>query len=157
MTLDMSGSTVANAFRVPVIAGATSGANGVVVYDSTAGITHIRTNGADSLAVATTTTSTTTTLVLHATAVAGVYTPSAIAGGDLPASVVQNNQVNTATAAMTLDMSGSTVASAFRVPVVAGLTTAVNGGIGYDSTNNMLHAAQSYSRCICTSIYSYSY
>ena len=143
MTLDMSASTVANAFRVPVIAGATAGANGVVVYDSTAGITHIRTNGADSLAVATTTTSTTTTLVLHATAVAGVYTPSAIAGGDLPASAVQNNQVNTATTAMTLNLSASTVASAFRVPVVAGLTATVNGGIGYDSTNNMLHAAQS--------------
>lgn len=50
MTLDMSGATGATAFKVPVIAGATAGANGVIDYDSTNKNTHIRTNGADSIA-----------------------------------------------------------------------------------------------------------
>lgn len=52
MILDLSGATGATAFKVPVIAGATAGANGVIDYDSTNGNTHVRTNGADSLAVA---------------------------------------------------------------------------------------------------------
>lgn len=52
MTLDMSAATGATAFKVPVIAGATAGANGVIDYDSTAGNTKIRTNAADSIAVA---------------------------------------------------------------------------------------------------------
>lgn len=51
MTLDLSASTVANAFKVPVGAGLTSGADGVVGYDSTNKNTHIRGNGADALAV----------------------------------------------------------------------------------------------------------
>lgn len=89
MTLDMSASTPANAFRTPVVAGCTAGANGALCYDSTAGLTHQRTAGADSISAATTTTSTTTTNVLHATATAGVYTPSAIAQGDLPATSTQ--------------------------------------------------------------------
>lgn len=49
MTLDMSAAT---ALKVPVIAGATAGANGVIDYDSSNANTHIRTNGADSIAVA---------------------------------------------------------------------------------------------------------
>lgn len=44
---DMSAG-VANSFKVPVIAGATSGANGVIAYDSTNGDTHVRLNGADA-------------------------------------------------------------------------------------------------------------
>lgn len=52
MTLDMSGVNVASAFRVPNIAGATSATDGTIVYDTTQKNTHIRTNGADTLAVA---------------------------------------------------------------------------------------------------------
>jgi hypothetical protein len=40
----------ANSFKVPVIAGATSGANGVLAYDSTNGNTHLRINAADAIA-----------------------------------------------------------------------------------------------------------
>lgn len=83
-TLDMHASTTANALQVPVGAGLTSGADGAIAYDSTSKTTRIRTNGADSIAAATTATSTTTTNVLHATAVAGVYTASAVAAADLP-------------------------------------------------------------------------
>src|SRR5579871_2893071 len=50
MTLDMSASSGSNAFKVPVAAGCTSGADGAVCYDSTAKNTHIRVNGADALA-----------------------------------------------------------------------------------------------------------
>jgi hypothetical protein len=50
--VDLSAETTATGFKVPVGAGFTSSANGVVNYDSTAGNTHIRTNGADSLAAA---------------------------------------------------------------------------------------------------------
>lgn len=49
----------------------------------------------------------------------------------------------TGSAAALFDLSAATGASAFKIPVVAGLTVAVNGALGYDSTNNMLHAAQS--------------
>lgn len=49
MTLDMSAATGANAFRVPVGAGLTSGANGVLAYDSTANSTHFRVNAADAI------------------------------------------------------------------------------------------------------------
>lgn len=54
-------------------------------------------------------------------------------------STVYNDQVNTLTAAGTLDASASTVTSAVRVPNAAGLTTALNGALGYDTTNNMAH------------------
>ena len=84
-------------------------------------------------------TSTTTTQVLHATATAGLGAYSAIATGDLPATVVLNNAVNTATASMTLDMSGSTVANAFKVPVIAGATSGANGVVVYDSTAGITH------------------
>jgi hypothetical protein len=50
-TLDMSADTSATAFKVPVGAGFTASANGVINYDSTAGNTHQRTAGADSLSV----------------------------------------------------------------------------------------------------------
>lgn len=139
MTLDMSASTTANAFRVPIGAGLTSGANGVIAYDSTAGITHVRTNGADSTIVAATATSTTTTQVLHATAVAGIGAFSAIASGDLPSTVVRTDQANTAGSAMTLDMSGATGAAAFRIPNIAGGTSGSDGVLVYDTTNKNTH------------------
>lgn len=63
--------------------------------------------------------------------------------GFLASNVVRKDTTNTGAAAMTLDLTGLTGASAFKVPVKAATTTAVNGGFGYDSTNNMLHAAQS--------------
>lgn len=51
MTLDMSASTTANAFKVPIGAGLTASADGAIAYDTTNKNTHIRTNGADGLAV----------------------------------------------------------------------------------------------------------
>lgn len=139
MTLNLSASTVANAFQVPVGAGLTSGANGAIAYDSTAGITHLRTNGADSTAVTATATSTTTTQVLHATAVAGIGSFSAIATGDLPATVVRTDQANTGGVAMTLNMGASTTANSFIVPVGAGLTSGADGVIAYDTTQKNTH------------------
>jgi hypothetical protein len=53
------------------------------------------------------------------------------------------NTSNNGTAAFTVDASASTVANAVRVPVTAGATATANGALSYDSTNNMLHAAQS--------------
>lgn len=52
MTLDMSAATGGTALKVPVIAGATAGADGVIDYDSTNKNTHIRMNGADAIAAA---------------------------------------------------------------------------------------------------------
>lgn len=49
MTLDMSGATGASAFRTPAQAGFTASANGALGYDTTAGVAHQRTAGADSL------------------------------------------------------------------------------------------------------------
>ena len=62
--------------------------------------------------------------------------------GFLATNVVRKDTTNSGAAAMTLDMSASTVASALKIPVKAGVSTAVNGSIGYDSTTDMLHAAQ---------------
>ena len=91
---DFSTISSTSGFKVPVIASATAAADGVIDYDSTAKLTHIRTNSADSIAAATTTTSTTTTQVLHATAVAGVYAPSAIVAADVPAALSSTTSVN---------------------------------------------------------------
>lgn len=62
--------------------------------------------------------------------------------GFLATNVVRKDTTNSGAAAMTLDMSASTAASALKVPVKASVSTAVNGAIGYDSTTDMLHAAQ---------------
>lgn len=56
--------------------------------------------------------------------------------------VVLTDAVNTFSAAGSLNLSASTVANAFRLPVVAGATATSNGALDYDSTNDMLHAAQ---------------
>jgi len=82
--LDMS---AAATLKVPVGAGATSSADGVVAYDSMGKLTHVRTNGADSTVVAATATDTTTTDVLHATAVAGIGAFGAIAAADIPSAL----------------------------------------------------------------------
>lgn len=59
-----------------------------------------------------------------------------------PATTMFTDQVNTFTAAGTLDASASTVASALRAPNGGGLTVALNGAFGYDTTNNMFHGGQ---------------
>jgi hypothetical protein len=46
--LDMSAATGATALKMPVIAGATAGADGVIDYDSTNKMTHVRSSGVDS-------------------------------------------------------------------------------------------------------------
>lgn len=55
------------------------------------------------------------------------------------ASTVYNDQVNAFTVAGTLDLSASTVASAFRLPNAAGCTVLVNGAQCYDTTSNNVH------------------
>lgn len=73
MTLNMAASTTASAFRVPAQAGLTSAADGVVAYDTTAKLTHVRTNGADSTPLAQTATTTTSGKMVQSTATAGLY------------------------------------------------------------------------------------
>lgn len=48
-TIDLSGSTATNAFKLPVGAGLTAGADGACAYDSTNKNTHCRQNGADGI------------------------------------------------------------------------------------------------------------
>lgn len=50
-TLNGSAATAANAFRLPVQAGAAVTATGAMSYDSTAGLTHAATNGVDSTVI----------------------------------------------------------------------------------------------------------
>ena len=73
-TLDASASTAANSFKIPAQAGLTSGADGSIAYDTTAKLTHVRTNAADSTVVAATGTTTTANKLAVSTAVAGIYT-----------------------------------------------------------------------------------
>lgn len=66
----------------------------------------------------------------------------ALVAADIPSglpNVVYNNQVNTGTAAFTLDASGSTVSNAFKVPAQANLTVGVAGATGEDTTATMYH------------------
>lgn len=56
--------------------------------------------------------------------------------------VMALNQANTGTSAQTIDVSAATGSNALKVPVKASVTTTTNGAIGYDSTTDMLHAAQ---------------
>lgn len=69
-------------------------------------------------------------------------------------STIYNDQVNAFTAAGTLDLSASTVASAFRLPNLAGCTVIVNGAQCYDTTNNMAHLGMNGadSRLVATTI-----
>lgn len=59
--------------------------------------------------------------------------------GNQTLTTVYNDQVNTFAAAGSLDLSASTVSSAFRVPIGAGLTTTLNGAHGYDTTSHNHH------------------
>lgn len=77
-TLDASGATGANAIKIQVLAGCTSGANGSVCYDSTAGNTHQRTNAADSLSVAEAAAVTANTITKATDSTHGLVTASSI-------------------------------------------------------------------------------
>ncbi len=57
---------------------------------------------------------------------------------DLGATATQTDQANT----YTTGAQDFGAATSLKVPVAAGATTATNGFVAYDSTNNMLHAAQ---------------
>ncbi len=64
--------------------------------------------------------------------------PGNAPSGSSPANVVQTNQSNTyTTGAQDFGNAGS-----LKIPVGAGAAPTTNGQIAYDSTNNMLHAAQ---------------
>jgi hypothetical protein len=119
-------------FLVPVVAGGISSADGVINYDSTGKITHIRTNGADSDAAATTSTSTTTTQALFATLVAGIYNPRAIAIGDLPTSLVyttnKSDVINQSTSQGTVVLSTSPATGLYRVHYYSDLNTPCTTG-----------------------------
>ena len=97
--VDLSAETTATGFKVPVGAGFTSSANGVINYDSTSGNTHIRTNAADSLAVA---------------------EASAVASGFIPKSSSATNSLLTAT----LCDEGITTANTLTCTNTAGLKVA---------------------------------
>jgi hypothetical protein len=139
-TVNLSASTVADAFRTPAKASATAGATGSLIFDTTGKNYHGFCNSADCIIPGFSSAPTTGDVVSATVSSGNVLLSDA---GFLATNVVRKDTTNTGAAAMTLDMSASTGASAFKVPVKAALTTAVNGGIGYDSTNNMLHAAQS--------------
>jgi hypothetical protein len=81
---------VANSFKVPIIAGATSGADGVIAYDSTNKNTHVRTNGADSIVGA-----------FSAAPTTGHVVDTTVSGGNtlLHDSGIASSQVVTATTA----------------------------------------------------------
>lgn len=136
MTLNMAASTTANSFRAPVGAGLTAGADGVVAYDSTNKNTHIRTNGADSIACGFASAPTTLDLVRVTVAASVVVCDDA---GFLASNVVRKDTTNTGAAAMTLDMSASTTANSLKVPVGAGLTSGADGAVAYDSTAKITH------------------
>ena len=90
---DFSGAT----WKIPTGAGFTAGATSMLGYDSTAKIPHCYVNNADGLCATTTTTSTTVTQILHATATAGIYAPSAIVSADLPSSAALAGSPTTTT------------------------------------------------------------
>lgn len=58
---------------------------------------------------------------------------------NLLTSVLYNDQANTGTSAFTLDASGATGATAWRIPNVAGATSTTNGVQRYDTTSNNYH------------------
>lgn len=78
MTLNMAASTTANSFVVPIGAGLTSGTDGAIAYDTTQKNTHIRTNGADTLAVAETAAQAAGVILKSASATKSLATASSI-------------------------------------------------------------------------------
>ena len=135
-TIDASAITTADGFKIQVKAGGTAGSNGALVFDSTAGDTHTRTNGVDSKVVTRTATPSTGNVAKWT---ASGSTFLADDAGFAATAAVLNNAANTGTTAMTLDMSASTTANAVKVPVVAGGTSGADGVIVYDSTNKDTH------------------
>jgi hypothetical protein len=77
-------------------------------------------------------------LVLGTCNAATAIAECTLVAGDLPAAIVYNNQTNTGTASMTLDMSLSTATGALKPPSIAGGTTTVPS-ILYDPTNKNWH------------------
>ena len=132
--LDMS---AAATLKVPVVAGGTASANGVVVYDSTAGITHVSTNGADSGVIAETSTDTTTSHVLHATAVTGLGVFSAIAAADLPGTLSSGTAITNA--ALTTPSVTTSIADSATGTATLGTAAHPFGGVylGNAATNNI--------------------
>lgn len=70
----------------------------------------------------------------------GAPTFRVIAGADLPSSVVQNNQTNTGTSGMTIDLSAATSAGAMRVPNISNPSNTTGGTLYYDTAKLNLMA-----------------
>jgi hypothetical protein len=126
--------------EIPEGAGFTTNVNSTIGLDTTANITHLWTNNADSSICAATATDTTTTHAMFATAVAGICNTRAIATGDLPTSGISNvaylNAGNTFTAAGTLNLTSASATAGLIVPIAAGAAPIANGAISFNSTSS---------------------
>ena len=87
---------------------------------------------------------------IDAMSIAGVFACLQPASTDLSdtANLVYNNAVNTGTAAMTVNLSASTVADAFRTESKAGATSGANGSFLFDSTAKNYHGFCNGADCI---------
>lgn len=136
-----SGGTVNSIATTSPISGGTITTSGTIscptCVTSAASLTnHAVVIGQSGQGAATIGADTTTTHALFATATDPAF--RAIATGDIPFAVVNNN-TNTGTSAMTLDMSASTTADSLKVPVQAGCTSGSSGSVCYDSTAGHTH------------------
>ncbi len=117
-----------------VAAPVAAASNGILYEDSASHLPKWSANGAAfNFLDQTSNTTTTTTQVLHGSATAGTGTYSAIVTADEPSSVVQNNQVNTGGASMTLNMTSSGAITPSQTNGIVGTTTNNNvnaGGVG---------------------------
>jgi hypothetical protein len=84
----------AGTMELPEAAGFTANVNSTIGLDTTAFITHLWTNNADSNVAVTTSTSTTTTQPLFATATAGVYNPRGIATADIATALTTPSNID---------------------------------------------------------------
>lgn len=80
------------------------------------------------------------TAPITVTAAAGTLTGTTLNATVVTSSLTSVGTLAGLTATGAVDFGGS---SSTKIRVAAGLTTATNGFVGYDSTNNMLHGAQS--------------
>ena len=132
-TFDFSGVTM---LKGRVGAGLTTTVNGDFGYDTTNKNWHVWDNGTDSF-VGVFASAPTTGDVVSATVAASVITLSDTS--ILATNIIRKDTTNAGAAAMTLDLSASTAANAFKIPSQAGLTSNGTSSVAYDTTAANLH------------------
>ena len=142
--LNLSAAPPTTGLLIPSAAGAAPTADGQLAVNTTTHALVTGSNGntlVEAVAVSGAGNTATTCTNQVVTVISSIAAPTCttLSSSYLPSAVVYNNAVNTAAAAMTLDMHSATTAAGFRVPVIASATAASTGVVVEDATAANYH------------------